>query len=41
MNKAEKVEEAIKHFKSIADSKQLENSNRLGIDTKKILGISI
>jgi 3-methyladenine DNA glycosylase AlkD len=41
MNIMQKVEEIVKHLKSISDSKQLENNKRLGIETKNSLGISI
>jgi len=41
MNNLQNTKEIINRLKSIADPEQLENSKRLGINTKKALGISI
>jgi 3-methyladenine DNA glycosylase AlkD len=41
MDNAQKAQEIVKRLESMADPKWLENSKRLGIDTKKALGISI
>lgn len=41
MSNIQKTKEIIKRLKTIADPKELENCKRLGINTKKALGISI